>query len=552
MFDPTWIHALQAELETDRANFDSRWQEIADYIVPASASFTTKSAPGTKRGDRVFDSTGIVANVRFAAAMQSMLTPSTQRWHALVPVDKSLERDQAVRRWADDVTERLFAARYAPRSQWGQAIGEAFLAFGAFGNALVEVADDLTTIVYRAWHPSEFYLVENHLGVVDALHRKCQYTARQAVEMFGASALPPEIVRAAEKAPMTQFEFIQVVMPMDEARRRGYERPAPPEMRIASAYYSCLGRKVVREGAYRRMPFAIARYQTHAGERYGRGPGDLCLADVKMLNEMMKTIIRAAHRAVDPPLLLPTAGTVPGFATRPGALNYGAMSDQGAARVQTLESGGDIRLGVDLLELTRRSVHDTFNVSLFQILVDKPTGMTATEAMIRAQEKGALMAPVGQRAQGEFLGAIIARELDILEAAGMLPEPPPALMEAGGTAALKVEFSGPIAQAQKAGDGVAIANFSSMLTSLVEAFPDVLDRVDEDELVDVLADVHGIPDRVLRDMDAVKRMRSEKRERADMAGAVEAAPQLGAAAKDLAAAQAQSKAYGAAWPPPVV
>lgn len=543
MLDPHWIAARQSEAESARSNFDSLWQDIADFVVPQSAAFTAKQTPGERRGERVFDSTAIMANVRFAAAMQSMLVPSTQKWHSLAPIDLDLEDDHEVRVWCDEVTQRLFALRYSPRAQFGNAIGEGFLSFGAFGNMVIEVSDALgESIIYRAWHPTEFYLFENAAGVIDAVNRKCQWTARQAVQLFGKDVLPEEIRRAAEKSPETPFEFIHMVLPVDEAREHGFERPTPRFMRFASVYYSCTGRKVVREASYRTFPFAVGRYQTHPGEVYGRGPGDTALADIRMLNEMMKTIIRAAHKTVDPPLMLPNDGVLQAFATRPNALNYGAIDSQGRQLVYPLQTGARLDIGIEMVEATRKAVNDVFHVSLFQVLIEKPTGMTATEAMIRAQEKGALLAPIGQRAQGELLGSLIRRELDIMAAANLLPPMPEVLMERGGFAATRVQFTGPIAQAQKAGDGVAIANFAQMVASIIELYPEAPDRVDFDELIGEMADVQGVPDKVLRDMKDVIARREQKAQQSEAAMAVQAAPLIGQAAKDLTAAQAQAAA----------
>ena len=42
-----------------------------------------------------------------------------------------------------------------------------------------------------------------------------------------------------------------------------------------------------------------------SGEVYGRGLGEAVLADVKMLNRMDRTTIRAAEKMADPPLLAP-------------------------------------------------------------------------------------------------------------------------------------------------------------------------------------------------------------------------------------------------------
>ena len=49
-----------------------------------------------------------------------------------------------------------------------------------------------------------------------------------------------------------------------------------------------------------------------------------------------------------------------------------------------------------MLDQRHRSINDAFLVTLFQILVDSPS-MTATEAMLRSQEKGALLAPTSSR-----------------------------------------------------------------------------------------------------------------------------------------------------------
>jgi hypothetical protein len=552
VIDPTWIATRQAALESQRSNFDTQWQEIAEYVVPHSANFNRKVTPGEQRMQRVFDSTPVMANVRFAAAMQSMMTPATQRWHQLEPVDPWLADNHEVRVYCDELVERLFAARYSPRAQFGQAIGEGFLAFGAFGNSVIEVSERMGEhLIYRAGHPREFYLIENEAGVVDALHRKFIFTARQAVERFGKDALPDEIKRAFEKAPETEFEFVHAVLPVAEARERGYDKPLPAFMRYGSCYLSMTGRKVVREAAYRTFPFAVGRYQTHVGEVYGRGPGDIALPDIKMLNEMMKTIIRAAHKAVDPPLLLPNDGVLQSFATRPNAMNYGAMASNGNALVQALKSGGEIGLGFELIEATRKAINDVFHVSLFTVLVDKPTGMTATEAMIRAQEKGALLAPIGQRAQGELLGGLIMRELDVLEAAGQLPPMPDVLAEAGGHAALRVQFAGPINQAQKAQDGVNLLNFIQTVGGMAEMFPGALDRVDEDEIVTLMADAQGVPDKALRDMKDVLAMRQQKQQQAAAGAAVQAAPLIAGAAKDLAQAQVAATAGPSPLPLPI-
>ena len=59
-----------------------------------------------------------------------------------------------------------------------------------------------------------------------------------------------------------------------------------------------------------------------SNEIYGRSPAMTALPDVKMLNEMSKTTIKAAQKQVDPPLLVPDDGFLLPVRTVPGGLNF--------------------------------------------------------------------------------------------------------------------------------------------------------------------------------------------------------------------------------------
>lgn len=526
----------QGVLEGERSNFDSHWQEVQDLILPQTVGFNERTTPGMKKMEKVFDSTPITANEYFASAMQSMLTPATEQWHKLVPVEASLADNYDVTAWCDEATEIMFKSRYMPRAQFGQAIGEAFLSFGAFGNAVILIEDKVGEhLVYRCGHPSEYYFVENSWGVVDTMHRKFTMTAANMAAQFGLDKMPENIRSDVERAPDTRHDVLHVVCPREDM---GYGPNESRGMTYASCYIAIGGKVELRRSGYRSFPYAVARYATTAGEVYGRGPGMTALPDVKMLNEMMKTIMRAGQKAVDPPVILFDDGALASFQLRPGALNRGAVNADGKALAQPFISGARLELGLEMVQDVRRRIESVFKVDLFRILVDKPQQITATEALIRAQEKGALLAPTGQRAQGEFLGAMIAREMEILMNAGQFPPMPDALLNAGGPGSVKVEFAGPINQAQKASKGVSINTFLSNIGALVEIDPGVLDAIDTDEVVRELRDVSGAPQKIMRSKEDIQAKRDEKAQERDAQLALAAAEQSGKAAKDWSQAQA--------------
>lgn len=531
-------------LKSERAIWESHWQELAERIWPDRASFTVRDrTPGEKRTERMFDATAALALTRFSAAMESMLTPRTAKWHKLRVADDDLNESPAVQRYLDAVTDILFRVRYSARANFASQANESYMGIGAFGTGGMLVEDMLGTgIRYKSIDLANTYFCENRHGMVDTVHRSFKYTARQALQHFDEAKLPAKIKEAAEKNPEQQFEFIHCVKPNEERKRgdRSYRG-----MPFASYYVSIDGKAIVEEGGYRSMPYAIGRYITTPGETYGRGPAMLVLPDIKMLNEMKKTIIRSAHLAVSPPLLLQEDGALQAFDLRPNALNFGGVDERGQRMVMPLEIGGDHRLGLELLEAQQRVINDAFLVTLFQILVDQPN-MTATEAMLRAQEKGALLAPTMGRQQSEMLGPMIERELDILARAGILPEMPQELIDAGGE--VEIEYVSPLNRAQRAEEGVAIMRTAEAAGLIAQFDQRALKAYDWLEAVREIGDINGVPAKLKRSEEDIADADQQDAVMAEAAALLQAAPLAAQTAKTMAETQ-QIASQGA---PPAV
>lgn len=521
-------------LKSERSIWDSHWQELAERIWPDRALFTVKKAwtEGDKRNEKVFDSTAALALTRFAAAMESMLTPRTAKWHRLRVADEELNESPAVQRYLDEVTNILFRVRYSPLSNFASQSHEGYMSIGAFGTGGMLVDDMLGVgIRYKSVDLANVYVCENRHGIIDTVHREFEYTARQAMQHFDQKLLPEKIRDSAEKKPDDKFTFLHCVKPNEE-RKRGDRDYRGMEF---SSYYVCLETKdIVEEGGYRSFPYALGRYITTPGETYGRSPAMLVLPDIKTLNEQQKTILRAGHLAVRPPLLLQEDGALQAFDMRPDALNFGGLDDRGEAMVKPLDIKSRLDWGMDMIEARQRIINDAFLVTLFQILVDQPT-MTATEAMLRAQEKGSLLAPTMGRQQSEMLGPMIERELDILARAGQLPEMPPELLELGGE--IEIEYVSPLNRAQRAEDGVAILRTFESIAPLAQVDPSVMMAFDLPQAARELADINGVPAKILRSKEDIEAMQKQQGEAAAMQQLLEAAPVAADAAKTLVETQ---------------
>lgn len=520
-------------LASRRGTFENHWREVAERVRPNANFFQMRSrTEGDKRNEKIFDDTAPLALPKFAAAMQSIVMPQTQRWHRLTVDDVALAEDDTVRAYLDAVTEILFKVRYAPQANFQGQASEVMLDIGAFGTGIMFIDDVLGVgIRYKAFPLAETYLAEDMHGIVDTVHRKFELSAHQAVKRWGARC-PEAIRQAAEKDATQKFWFLQCVRPNADRKpgKRDYTG-----MAYSSCYIAYDNRQVVDDGGYRSFPFACPRYETSPREVYGRGPAIKVLPTIKMINEAQKTIIRAAQKIVDPPIMLTEDGSLQQFNVRPTALNYGYLDQNGNPLARPFETGGRVDIGMDLLNSWREAINDAFFVTLFRILVDEPQ-ITATEAMLRAQEKGQLLAPPGGRIQTEWCGPMIQRELDILAAAGVLPPMPDVLVEAGG--GIKIEYEAPLNLAQRASEGVGILNTLNAVTPIAQFDPSVLKVFKTGDIARELAKINGMGVKLLRTKDEMEEMDAADAEAAQASQLLEAAPVVASASKDFAQAAA--------------
>ena len=63
----------------------------------------------------------------------------------------------------------------------------------------------------------------------------------------------------------------------------------------ASIWVLLKDKEIITEGGFDSFPYHTARWTKLAGETYGRSPAMTCLPDIRMVNMMSKTIIKAVQ-----------------------------------------------------------------------------------------------------------------------------------------------------------------------------------------------------------------------------------------------------------------
>ncbi len=525
------------ELEGQRGTWENQWEIIAERVLPRYAHTMQSPDSGLTRGEdrtqNMLDATPALALERFAAAMESMLTPRNQKWHRLVPSEPELARVRDVALWFEGATNELFRRRYSPQANFAGQQHEVYMGLGAFGTSIMFVdSHDKGGLRYQAIDLRELLFENNHQGIVDTTYRKYSLTARQMKQRVDngrwEKGLPDSIEKAAKDAPDRKFEIIHCIRPREEVETNKQDFRGRP---FVSYYVSVTNEHLLSEGGFDTFPYMVSRYVTGPGELYGRSPAMLALPAIKVLNEQKKTMLTQGHRAVAPVLLSHDDGILDTFSMKPGAMNPGGVSAEGRALVHALPVG-NLAAGQELMDMEKAVINDAFLVTLFQILVDTPT-MTATEALIRAREKGALLSPTMGRQQSEGQGPMIVREVDLLLKQGMLPPMPPELVEAQG--GFEIEYDSPLSRSQRAEEAEGFLR--TMETAINQANatgdPSVMDYFNNDVIYPALADINAMPPSWLNDVGVVADIREGRAQQQQTQQIIEAAPAAAGMVKAL-------------------
>jgi len=530
------IDALQRRFDqarNTRGTWESNWQQIAERVLPQMADFTSQRSPGEKRTEFMFDGTAALAAQKAVAAVSSFIWPGNQRYQMLQTSDKALNKVHRVKVFMAAMTDALFQARYSPRAAFESQMAETALQYMVFGTGLIFIDDNVRNqaLRYKSLHLGQTYCVENAAGMVDTVYRCWRWTLRQVEQRFPGK-MPEKLRQKLAAHPDETVEIVHCVMPREDYDP---ERLGFMGWPWASVYYLPGEKHMLEEGGYRSWPFGAMRYMTSPGEVYGRSPAWLALSNIRVLNTMKRTSLAAAQKVADPPLLASEDGILGAFSQAPGHVNYGGLDSQGNQLVKPLITGADVGLTLEMMDKEREIIASAYLLDVFRALVENPQ-MTATQALELLQERAILMAPMGARIESECLGPITEREIDLLNEAGQLPEMPPELIEAQGE--FKIEYTSPMRRAMRAGEAIAITRTLEAVTPLAQFDPGVLDVFDSVEIARELADINGVPPKVLRSPEAVQAMKDGRAQQEEAAALLQAAPVAADVAANLTKMQA--------------
>jgi hypothetical protein len=289
--------------------------------------------------------------------------------------------------------------------------------------------------------------------------------------------------------------------------------------------------KYLRESGYDFFPVMVPRWETTGEDVYGTScPGMDALGDIKQLQLGEKRAAQAIEKMVNPPMTGPShlrnqkASILPGDITyldvREGQQGF-RPAHEVSARINELEMKQ---------EQVRARIRRAFYEDLFLMMAnDARSNVTAREIEERHQEKLLALGPVLEQLNQDLLDPLIDNAFNIMLMKGLIPPPPEEI--AGQD--LKVEYISIMAQAQKLVGIAGIERFTGFVGQLAAASPEVLDKIDFDQAVDIYGDMTSVPPGLVRTDEEVEELRASRAESQRQAQAMEQLNQETAALKNL-------------------
>jgi hypothetical protein len=526
--NPTAKYVLDrfSRMKTERATYESNWQDIRDLVRPGTADFTRGTSPGQSRTDKIYDGTAPISLEQLAGGLHSYLTNPADPWFTLEDEDMdALQNEPDSLLYLQYLTDTIMTEYRHPAVRFYPAIKESYLDVGGFGTCVLNQEVSPTGHLYFRTHAlASCWFERDSEGLIDTVLRKMCYDKRQLIQEFGESNLPKKVLE--EKREDKKHEVIHAVYPREDYDPGKLDATNMPYASVWVLVEHC---HVLKESGYKSLPYHVGRWSTIADETYGYSPAHSCLPDIRMLNRMEYTIIKSATKAVDPTVWIPNEGVMTPIVTKPGGINYYENGIEEPFRV--MEHKGNLPIGLEMTDRKREMIRKAFHLDWVEI-TRKKERQTAYELQQDEEENIRQMGPILGGLMSDILHPCIARSFQLLKDAGRIKSAPEVLNKRK----LKIVYVSPAAKAQKAMSAINIGRVIQEITPLAQVAPEIMDAFDMDEVAQVLVDSRSVNRRVVRSPEQIAALRQERKMAQDAMAAAEIAKPMSEAVKNLALA----------------
>lgn len=525
-------------MDRGRKSWEPDWRELSRYIYPSRGAFYTQPNQGNRGSQKtqnILDVTPVKARRTLTAGLMGGLTSPARAWFRLTVPDRDTAELATVREWFDDCADRMRMV-FNGSNVYNilPLIYDEISVFGTGCAVMVFDREDVVRLIQLTI--GEYWLATDYRGKVDTLCRRFMKTYSQIEAEWPKNG---DATIAAKAKSSTECDSEIAIIHMIEPNL-DYDstRADFKGKKYRSVYYKdgASSGEIIHVSGFDEWNVLAPRWSVVGNDVWGRGPGHEALPDVKSLTVFTKRLHAAIDKHVNPPMGAHISLRGQPSSVLPGALNYFATNEKGAGMWPLMQTqpGSIEQVRIQIAD-TRRSIESIFFADMF-LMISQMEGVQPRNTMeisVRKEEKMLMLGPVLEGLHDELLNPLIQWTFTMMEQHRLFKEPPEELHGYP----LEVELISVLAQAQKAADLGAIERVAGFVGSLASTNPEILDKFDGDQAVDLYNEGLGGPTSIVVADDVVQKKRVARQQAQAQQTALASAGALAQGAKTMSETQ---------------
>lgn len=502
-------------LKTERSSYDPHWREIAEVVRPRRSRFqTSESNRGQKMHQNIINGTATRASDVLAAGMMAAACSEAREWFQLTTPDKDLAEHGSVRAWLQTVEDVMRHVLALKGTRFYNAVHEVKADCADFGTGVMLMDDDARDILRCDAFPIGSYCLASSDGKrIDTFYREVRLTTSQVVKRAEgdlgrvSSAVKHSYEQGNYDDPWDVMHYIEPNEDYSPNVTFG-----PRSFALRSCWYEVAAPdhedKALAEKGYHEFPILAPRWRVTGSDTYGSScPGMEVLGDTRGMQIIEKRKLQGIEKLINPPMTGPTSLQHVRLSIEPGDFVPSDATGAGQAYRPAHEiNPAAIQVAAAEIREHEARIKAGYHADMWLLLANRERDMTAREVAELTEEKMLQLGPVISRFQAELYGPVIDRLFGILSRNGDLPPPPEEL----SGVELRVEYTSPMAQAQKILSTRGIERHLSLVGNLAAVAPEVLDVVDFDKAARLYGSALNLQTGILRTEEQVAQIRAKR------------------------------------------
>lgn len=492
-------------LKEERRKREGDWKEAQRFVAPSVFNWDNPREKTPQRPKR-FTSRPTNYLKKMRSGISGYSVSPNIAWLKLGLENVKDLNAHGVRDWLEYVEKALYA-EFNRSNLYSQQ--SKFIEFAAtYGHAVMLIDENLADkkLRFTNMNTQEVYLDTDEYNEVDTVFRRYTMTLKNAASFFGEENLADERKLDLEDKKKWNNEIVILHAVYKRTEFRGNSESSL-NMPYASVYVDEERDFLIDESGYTEFPYAVFIWDPVNGTAYGESPAIQALDDIKFLNIIDEARIEITQMSAKPAYNVPESmkGTEK---VVPGGYNYYDKNRPNEI-LMPINTGQNYPITLDTQKEIENRVRDWFHVDFFLALMgERPSNVTATYVMELQGEKAAVLSDLVVNLNSA-LSKIIRRSFNLLFRQGKLPAPPDSLE--GSNADIKVDFMGPLAQAQKKfHESAGIQGGINLISAIGNISSAALDVVDFDQTLKSGLEGLGFPQIAVREDADIEKLREER------------------------------------------